>query len=296
MTHNATQPSRDELITLESRLAAYGAAAVGSETSLNTTFQTHLSSGGSRTRALLALSAGERLGLPDNVRFPIATAVELLHQASLIHDDIQDQDTMRRGHHAVWQFAGSSAAICLGDDLIASAFEELALIPAPYDTHLARLIVMMSRGVSVMAAGQTLDCQWTHTTPTSLDTYEQIVRHKSGPLLGLPIAMTLAVADGTDHEVTQILSAASSIGVAYQLADDLLDRDDDHDARLNGYWVIARHADAGDDIETLLRHRFDWHLEHARHIASKLPQVCIQAFEALIAALHAKYPSLQQVA
>ena len=296
MTHDTTRPSQDELTTLESRLAAYGAAAVGSEISLNATFQTHLASGGSRTRALLALSAGKRLGLPDSVRFPIATAVELLHQASLIHDDIQDQDTLRRGQHAVWQFAGTSAAICLGDDLIASAFEELALIPAPYHSHLARLIVMLSRGVSVMAAGQTLDCQWTRETPTTIEAYEQIVRHKSGPLLGLPIAMILAVADGTDHDVTQILAAASSIGVAYQLADDLLDRDEDHEERLNGYWVIARHAEPGQDPETLLRQRFEWHLDQARQIASKLPEVCILAFEALIAALHAKYPSLQQVA
>jgi len=296
MTHDAKQPFQNELEILEARLAAYGAVAVGSEVSLNTVFQKHLASGGSRTRAQLALSAGQRLHLPDSVRFPIATAVELLHQASLIHDDIQDQDTLRRGQHAVWQFAGTSAAICLGDDLIAAAFEELALIPAPYNAHLARLIVMLSRGVSVMAAGQTLDCQWTKNTATSFDAYEQIVRHKSGPLLGLPVAMVLAVADGTDHDVTQILAAASSIGVAYQLADDLMDRDEDHEERLNGYWVIARHAEPGVDPEVLLRQRFDWHLERAREIASKLPEVCVVAFDALIDALHAKYPTLQKVA
>lgn len=296
MTQYATRPSQDERQQLETRLARYGAQAVGSETSLNQTFQTHLASGGSRTRALLALSAGECIGLPDTVRFPIATAIELLHQASLIHDDIQDQDAMRRGQHAVWQFAGTSAAICLGDDLIAAAFEELALIPEPYNVHLPRLVVMLSRGVSVMAAGQTLDCQWTQETPTTLDSYEQIVRHKSGPLLGLPVAMVLAVSDGTDHDVTQILAAASSIGVAYQLADDLLDRDEDQDERLNGYWVIARHAEPGADVEALLRERFEWHLEQARSIASRLPEVCVIAFEALIAALHAKYPSLQEVA
>lgn len=296
MNHDATRPFRNESDILEARLAAYGAAAVTSEASLNSIFRKHLASGGSRTRAQLALSAGQRLSLPDSVRFPIATAVELLHQASLIHDDIQDQDTLRRGQRAVWQFAGTASAICLGDDLIAAAFQELALIPAPYNAHLARLVVMLSRGVSVMAAGQTLDGQWIKGTATSIDAYEQIVRHKSGPLLGLPVAMVLAVADGTDHDVTQILAAASSIGVAYQLADDLMDRDEDNNERLNGYWVIAQYADSGIDPEILVRQRFDLHLEYAKQIASKLPEVCVLAFDSLITALHAKYPALQKVA
>ena len=120
---------------------------------------------------------------------------------------------------------------------------------------------MLSRGISVMAAGQTIDCQWTPESRISFDDYEQIVRHKSGPLLGLPIAMVLAIADGSDEDVLQVLAGASSIGVAYQLADDLSDQAEDFNQRLNGYWVLADNLIDGSDPEVALRERFDWHLE-----------------------------------
>ncbi|MDB4021037.1 polyprenyl synthetase family protein [Litorivicinus sp.] len=285
-----------DLTNLELRLKKCGARAVENETSLNKLFQTHLNSGGSRTRAFLALAAGIKLALPDSVRLPIATSVELLHQASLIHDDIQDQDSIRRGSTAIWDLAGESTAICLGDNMIAAAFEQLAMLPEPYSYHLARLTIMLSRGVSTMAAGQALDCQWTPGSHLSLAQYEQIVRHKSGPLLGLPIAMTLLVNGGTDDQVTNILSGASSIGIAYQLADDLNDREDDYGQRLNGYWVIQENSGDQIDIESELRARFEWHLTNARESVANLSDVPAEAFEVLIEALHHKYPTFRKAA
>ncbi len=285
-----------DLDPLENRLKRYGAQQVKDETSLNTLFCNHLASGGSRTRALLALGAGQALALPDEVRFPIATSVELLHQASLIHDDVQDEDILRRGKAAVWQVAGVSSAICLGDELIAAAFEELAYIPAPYISDIPRLTVMLSRGVSVMAAGQTLDCQWKPCFETNLEDYEDIVRHKSGPLLGLPIAMLLALTGGSDDQVTRLLGGASSIGVAYQLADDLSDREEDKNQRLNGFWVLRRTVSTDDDAEELLRQRFEWHLWNARQCVQSLPAFCIEAFDVLIQALQHKYPSFEVAA
>lgn len=285
-----------DLGRLEARLKQFGAQTVLDEPSLNHLFCQHLASGGARTRAMLALAAGHQIGLPESVRFAIASAVELLHQASLVHDDIQDRDPLRRGQAAVWTAAGESAAICLGDNLIAAAFESLAELPEPYTQHLPKLVVMLSRGVSVMAAGQTLDCQWTPDDDLSFASYEQIVRHKSGPLLGLPIALTLAVHGGTDDQISRILHGASSIGVAYQLADDFVDRDEDHQIRLNGYWVIRDQLGGTHDAETALRERFEWHLRQARASVSSLPPFCIDAFNVLIDALHQKYPSLQAAA
>lgn len=285
-----------DLQLLEQRLQQFGAQPVLSEQSLNQLFCQHLASGGGRTRAMLALAAGQTIGLPDPVRFSIASAVELLHQASLVHDDIQDRDPVRRGQVSVWKSAGESAAICLGDNLIAAAFESLTDLPEPFSHQLPRLVVMLSRGVSVMAAGQTLDCQWTPETPMSFADYEHIVRHKSGPLLGLPIALTLAVNGGDDNQVARILHGASSIGVAYQLADDFVDREEDRGTRLNGYWVISAHEGCEQDAEYRLRARFEWHLEQARASVASLPTFCIDAFNVLIDALQHKYPSLQAAA
>ena len=169
---------QSDLAELEERLKQYGSKPIKEEISLNQLFIDHLASGGSRTRAVLALAAGHSQSLEKVSRLSIATSVELLHQASLIHDDVQDEDSTRRGQAAVWTVAGKSSAICLGDDLIGAAFEELAQLPPHQIHHLPRLVTMLSRGISVMAAGQTIDCQWTPESRISFEDYEQIVRHK----------------------------------------------------------------------------------------------------------------------
>ena len=107
-----------DLAELEEKLRQYGSKPVKDEISLNQLFIDHLASGGSRTRAILALAAGHSQSLDKSARLSIAASVELLHQASLIHDDVQDEDSTRRGKAAVWAVAGKSSAICLGDDLI----------------------------------------------------------------------------------------------------------------------------------------------------------------------------------
>ena len=287
---------KEDLQQIEKRLVQYGAKAVKNEISLNELFVNHLASGGSRTRALLALAAGQSLGLPKSLSLAIASSIELLHQASLIHDDVQDQDSLRRSRAAVWIVAGTSSAICLGDELIGAAFEELAAIPYPYSSELPRLIKMLSRAISVMAAGQTLDCKWSTRSQLSFEDYEQIVKQKSGPLLGLPMAMILAASGGTDYEIGRIFGGASSIGVAYQLADDLSDRAEDAGNRLNGFWVLKECITDGNDPENVLRQRFEWHLRNARESFESLPPFCIEAFDTLISALHHKYPSFKVAA
>ena len=165
---------QDDLVELERKLRGYGSKPVRNEVSLNQLFVDHLASGGSRTRAMLALAAGHSQSLDQQARLSIATSVELLHQASLIHDDVQDEDSTRRGQAAVWAVAGKSSAICLGDDLIGAAFEELALLPKTHIHELPRLVTMLSRAVSVMAAGQTIDCQWKPNSHTSFADYEPV--------------------------------------------------------------------------------------------------------------------------
>lgn len=287
---------KTDLADLEERLRQYGSKPVKDEISLNQLFIDHLASGGSRTRAMLALAAGHSQCLDKAARLSIAASVELLHQASLIHDDVQDEDSTRRGKASVWAVAGKSSAICLGDDLIGAAFEELAQLPESHIHQLPRLVTMLSRGISVMAAGQTIDCRWTPDERLSFLDYEQIVRHKSGPLLGLPIATVLALTGGSDDQILQVLAGASSIGVAYQLADDLSDQTEDFNQRLNGYWVLAETITDGADPESVLRERFDWHLENARHSVQTTPQFCVDAFEVLIQALHQKYPTFKVAA
>ena len=84
----------------------------------------HLGAGGARIRALVCLHAGQKLGLPDETSVVLATSCELLHNASLVQDDVFDQQTMRRGVQSAWKRFGDTVAICAGDLMLAGAFAE----------------------------------------------------------------------------------------------------------------------------------------------------------------------------
>ena len=142
--------------------------------------QYHLRSGGSRVRCRLGLHAGQMLGLEPSAQTAIATTCELLHNASLIHDDLQDQDQYRRGAECVWVRLGSDTVLCTGDLFISAAYAALALCR---HTDLALLITATHQAVAqaVRAVADTtqLDASSPMLMPISL------LSLKSG-LLDLP--------------------------------------------------------------------------------------------------------------
>jgi geranylgeranyl diphosphate synthase, type I len=178
----------------------------------------HLAAGGSRIRARLALHAAHALGLPRRETIAIAAACELLHNASLVHDDLQDRDALRRGQEAVWRRHGDAIAICTGDLLLSAAYGALA------DTGVAAaaLITRMHRRVGAVIRGQCDDVALQSGTLQSLAVYEQVASGKSAPLLILPLELTLALA-GRDNSIAVAEEAGSLFAVGYQAADDLDD-------------------------------------------------------------------------
>ena len=178
----------------------------------------HLSAGGSRVRALLALDAARALARPDREAIAIAAACELLHNASLVHDDLQDRDVLRRGQDAVWRRYGDAAAICVGDLLLSAAYAAVATTGA----SASLLITRMHHRVSAVVRGQCEDIALQGSTLASLETYEQVARAKSGPLLVLPLELALVLADRKDAIATAV-EAGSLFAIGYQIADDLDD-------------------------------------------------------------------------
>ena len=178
----------------------------------------HLSAGGSRVRALLALDAARALARPDREAIAIAAACELLHNASLVHDDLQDRDVHRRGRDAVWRRYGDAAAICAGDLLLSAAYAAMATTGATASL----LITRMHHRVSAVIGGQCEDIALQGSTLSSLETYEHVARAKSGPLLVLPIELALVLA-GCEDAVATAVEAGSLFAVGYQITDDLDD-------------------------------------------------------------------------
>ncbi len=198
------------------------AARVDSETPspVHYAIRHHFESGGNRTRAAIGIGTGSALRLHPRDTIAIATAAELLHNASLIHDDVQDQAEARRGAPAVWTIYGTNIAICAGDLLVSAAYAALASASDPAMT--ADLVRVAHEATARVIHGQAQDLTLQHAAVSDFDIYKQVAGEKSGPLLGLPVELALTAA-GFDDYVATARDAATSLAVAYQIADDLED-------------------------------------------------------------------------
>lgn len=180
----------------------------------------HLQSGGRRVRAHLALSASLSLDLSKADAICIASCVELLHNASLVHDDIQDRDLVRRGQPAVWSKFGTNLAICTGDFLLSAAYSVLCTISQPL--LLPSMLTLLHERTAKAIDGQCADLAALDDPADGLETYIQIATAKSGALLSLPLELALLAADRP--EVTSLArQACEHLAVSYQILDDLQD-------------------------------------------------------------------------
>lgn len=185
----------------------------------------HLDGGGKRIRARLCLAAAEALGVERSEAVPWAAAVELLHNASLIHDDLQDGDRYRRGRPTTWSRWGGVQAVNAGDLLLLLPFVALEELVVPAETR-AALSVALAKAGSEMARGQAAEPGLLDLCMAGEDpwpAYEACVRGKTGALFGVPVvgAARLAGLDG-DAALT-LAEPFTALGVLFQLQDDVLD-------------------------------------------------------------------------
>jgi geranylgeranyl pyrophosphate synthase len=180
----------------------------------------HLQSGGQRVRARLALAGGLALGLPENDSLCIASCAELLHNASLVHDDIQDRDTLRRGQPALWSKFGTNVAICTGDYLLSAAYGVLCTFSQPL--LLPAMLALLHERTGAAIDGQCADLTMRNDQPEGIAHYINIAKAKSGALLSLPLELVLTASGRTDA-LPLARSACENFAVSYQIFDDLQD-------------------------------------------------------------------------
>lgn len=225
----------------------------------------HFSAGGSRVRAKLALHACHALNLKTAEAVSIAAACELLHNASLVHDDLQDRDVQRRGRPAIWRSHGEATAICVGDLMLSASYAALAGI----GSGAAPLLSRMHARVAAVIRGQCEDLRLQGAVKSTLDTYKRVACAKSGPLLVLPLELALARA-GLDGAIATAVDAGSLFAIGYQISDDLADvADDALNEELNIVAVLAASGEPQPDQaarELAIRC-----FEQARAAAANLP-------------------------
>lgn len=225
----------------------------------------HLAAGGKRFRARLALDAGLRLDLGRDVRVALATACELLHNASLVHDDVQDGDPRRRGQPAVWSDYGAGAAICVGDLLLSAAYAALS----PLGPLAGELLGVVHGRVATVINGQAGDLR-SATGEVDVATYREIAAAKSGGLLALPLELPL-LASGQRAALARAGDAARDFAIGYQIADDVADAGADR--ALGQLNIVALLGAAGeDDPAARAADHAREHFDAAIQAAQTLPQ------------------------
>jgi geranylgeranyl diphosphate synthase type II len=185
-------------------------------------------SGGKRFRPLLALSSGECFGIDQALVLPYACALELIHNYSLIHDDlpILDDDDYRRGKPSCHKTFGEDIALLAGDGLLTVAFEVLA--EAPCEESLLRkkerVIQEISRcaGAKGMIGGQVLDI----TLPVN-EVNEEVLRKmmlkKTGALITASVKIGPLFGGASQDKLDAITDYGENTGIAFQIRDDILD-------------------------------------------------------------------------
>jgi geranylgeranyl diphosphate synthase type II len=176
--------------------------------------------GGKRLRPALALGAAELLTGDDAPAMPAACAIEMIHTYSLIHDDLpaMDDDDLRRGRPTLHKVYGEANAILAGDTLLTMAFDVAA---EPGDARVVREIAQAA-GVRGMAGGQYLDLA-SEGRPATLDELRRIHASKTGALIRAAVRCGALLAGAEDGALRALTDYAEHIGLAFQIADDILD-------------------------------------------------------------------------
>ena len=225
---------------------------------------------GSEARAALCLSASLALGLTAESAARLAASVETLHNASLIQDDLQDRDELRRGKTAIWKQFGSDIAINATDLLIATAFE-LAASASSGSAH--RLVSTMSRAIARTLQGQTKDLD--AGRDLNVDQAIAVAKEKSGPLFSLSLELPL-VLSGHFYFLSMAREAGAAFGIGYQIFDDMHDcaRDRESGNFSNLALLAGSSGDSGllsmESAEDLAHH----YLQEAASGAAALPDGC----------------------
>jgi len=185
-------------------------------------------SGGKRFRPLLALSSGECLGVGVDVLLPFACGLELIHNYSLIHDDLplMDNDDFRRGQPSCHKAYGEDIALLAGDALLTLAFEVIAQAPVDkrFTVKKEQIIKEISHlaGARGMVGGQLMDITRSPEEISEKDLHELILK-KTGALIIASVKTGAILGEASAPQLEAMVEYGRNIGIAFQIRDDILD-------------------------------------------------------------------------
>lgn len=174
---------------------------------------------GKQLRPALCLLACEAAGGEAERAIPFASAVELVHNFSLVHDDVQDGDRLRHGRDTVWAVWGEAQAINAGDALLALA--HLSLTETTHESFAAASRLLHERTLEIVE-GQVMDIAFEERTDVSLDAYLAMISRKTGALFEAALALGAKAAGARGEKVAALGRCGRQLGLAFQVRDDML--------------------------------------------------------------------------
>jgi octaprenyl-diphosphate synthase len=190
----------------------------GSEVTMIPEVANHLiSSGGKRLRPILTLAAAGLCGYRGEGHIKLAAAVEFMHTATLLHDDVVDESDLRRGKAAARVLWGNEASVLVGDFLLGQAFKmmvEVGSLPC---------LDVLSTAAAVIAEGEVMQLSAAKDTATTEDAYLAVIRAKTAALFAAACEVGPILAQRDKSEIAACRGYGANLGVAFQLIDDALD-------------------------------------------------------------------------
>ena len=176
-----------------------------------------IASGGKRLRPMLTLATAGMCAYDGAGHIKLAAAVEFMHTATLLHDDVVDQSDMRRGKLAARMLWGNEASVLVGDFLLGQAFKMMVEVGS-----LPCLDVLSSSAV-IIAEGEVMQLSAAKDTQTSEDDYLAVIRAKTAALFGAACEVGAILGGRTKAEIAACRGYGVNLGIAFQLIDDALD-------------------------------------------------------------------------
>lgn len=179
-----------------------------------------LSAGGKRVRSTLLLLSCEAVGGNMRNALNASAAIELMHNFTLVHDDIMDNATSRRGRATVHTRWNVNNALLVGDVLLGLAYKQMLRTSS---AKLHHLLDIFTKGFLDVCEGQAFDLEFEHRTHVTLEDYFEMIEKKTGRLISTSTELGALVGGGTEKQVTALRTFGRHLGRAFQLQDDLLD-------------------------------------------------------------------------
>ena len=177
--------------------------------------------GGKRMRPKLVLLFANALGFEDAARFELAATVEFIHTATLLHDDVVDESSMRRGKQTANAMFGNAASVLVGDFLYSRAFQMMVSV------NRLRVLEVLADATNVIAEGEVLQLMNMHDPDISVESYLRVIRFKTAKLFEASARLGAVLADVSPEVEDACAGYGRALGTAFQLIDDVLDYEGD---------------------------------------------------------------------